>query len=1112
MEQELSACLASTLSPDQTTRSSAEQHLNRLASPDTDPEGQLAIALTNLFLDQSTQNHIRQSAGLALKKFITTRWSPYFDSFTSHAIQPQVKQHVRTSLLRALADPIRKIRLAASYAISTIAGPDYPDQFPELLPHLQHLLGQAEPNSTHGAMALLSDFVRVEMDEVQLMQVANEFLPTLETVLADEQRLTPHVRARCILVFRQCLTTLFMVKDTYPDAVKTATHTLLPRWLSAMEALLTRDAAADLANAGENAWETLAIRNEIFRTIKTASFFRKQFKPFLPNFVNLALANLTSLLPAFHQIYLSSSTSDSSLPTPTPAEEGDSDVATDIPSLACSILDFIAEASRNDRCRDLFLQGGTGGEGTETEAFSHLIKLMLVYVDMTLEDEENWANDANAFVADEDDDTMAYSLRIATADLLGTVIDQYPSPALRCLGIRLAERVRQGEEAKANGDQDWWKAHEGCLAAVGNNSEAISEILELENQARPEASLNIETIFTELVLPNVGDGSPPFLQGRCFVFASQFAKALPSQLATQFLEAAVGAIESETASMPVKISAVRTVKNFYRHLSHSLVSPLAPRIIRQLGPLLTRASEDTLVLVVETIQSVLAEDRDLEGEEVAGALIHNEVEPEVIGNLVEASLQVWAPNARDIILLSVVSDLLESLASSKSSIISRVVVERSLPILSAAIVDSLKEEEEEEEEPSALAESAVELTLAVLQGAKADHLQGVVGVLCPNLFRVLRKSKDRDVIQNGLECLTLLVKKSHLELFSIDSALLEEGEQVPRKEAMQIIMEILARQLGPEEPESGGLAVGKLVVSLLRKSSERVLPYLEPLLQAMVKRLATAKTASFCQSLLSPFTFLIKDQAQVVFDLLEHVQVEVGGQGGRNRNGLEILCEKWVENHETLQGLWSQRLSCISLIRLFESKLVVMEGGGERDLLQNLLVQGDLLPDPEGETNVIRTRSKAKLKPHRYSSIPLGSKVLKLVLKEYASVGKETGGRKEGTRTPQTDDEDQDWDDEDQNYGAENDTQVNYLSDIIGQGDLDSFLRGEEEEDELLQDDEMEDDELEIIRTDLNQLVPRFVKACVDSDHNLPPPPRFQSLCQYLNQEESAWLKMAINS
>ena len=51
----------------------------------------------------------------------------------------------------------------------------------------------------------------------------------------------------------------------------------------------------------------------------------------------------------------------------------------------------------------------------------------------------------------------------------------------------------------------------------------------------------------------------PFLQGRAFVFASQFAKLLPAQLAVQYLDAAVQVMEASEAGIPVKVSAVKAI-------------------------------------------------------------------------------------------------------------------------------------------------------------------------------------------------------------------------------------------------------------------------------------------------------------------------------------------------------------------------------------------------------------------------------------------------------------------------------------------------------------------------------------------------------------------------
>ncbi|KAN0060291.1 hypothetical protein ACQY0O_007620 [Thecaphora frezii] len=1093
-EQQLAALLEATLSPDNAARSHAEQQLTLAQAPANDAQGQAGLALVNLLLDASLPLHLRQSAGIALRKFITRRWSPYFDAFLGlPAAEPSIKDQIRQHLLQALADPQRKVRLAASYAISTIAGPDYPDQYPQLLPCLQQLLQQGNPDAIHGAMALLCEFVKVEMDEVQLMQVAKEILPTLEKVLADEQRHTPHIRARCILVFRQCLTTLFMVKESFPEVVKQASNDLLPRWLGAMESLLARDAAAEL-QTGDMGWETLALRNEIFKTLKVAAMFRPQFKSHVENLVRLSLSNLASLLPVFSRIYLSAS---SDVTTPA-SEEGDDDVATDIPALACSILDFIAEASRGDRCRSVFVAGGSGGQGEETEALSQLIALLLVYVDMTSEDEDNWANDANAFIADEDDETLAYSLRIATADLLGTLIEDYPAPALRCLGYEAEARVQQGNESKARGEEEWWKAPEGVLAAIGNNADGVTEILDAQSGSG-QPSLDIESLFTRVVLPNVGADAPPFLQGRGFVFASQFASALPQELAVQFLEAAVNAIDSDTASLPVKISAVRTIKNFFRHLPSQRVAPFAGRIVRQLGPLLAQASEDTLVLVIETIQSVVVEDEEAQ----ASGTLPPMVELPVIGSIVQAALQVWAPNARDVILLSVISDLLESLAASRQEGVSGMVVQSSMPVLASAMGSGLQQQQDSaSDEPSVLAETAVELAKSVLDGAEASALRGVVGILCPNLLRLLKASEDRDVQQNGIECLTVLVRKCSAELLG--------WQETAGTSSVESILQVVARQLAPtDSSESGGLAIGDLVIALLRKAGDEVRPVLPQLVGAMVQRLATAQTATFCQSLILPIAYLMHDddaRAKQVMDLLETVQVSppaTASQGAETNasasaaavsgNGLEVLLRKWVENAETFQGFWQQRVSAMAMCKVVAS---------QRSCLSSVVVKGDLIPD---RSDVIRTRSRAKTMPHQYIQVTLGVKLVKILIKEWTQATRgppsssEEGIGASGARTPETDDEDGEWDDDEPPEAAGGGKDLAFLSDMLGPGGLEALqdefdLNPSERDPEILQHP--------VYQMDFKKFLAEFFKQALS---------QAGAAIEGLNEQEQKWLRLALD-
>lgn len=63
------------------------------------------------------------------------------------------------------------------------------------------------------------------------------------------------------------------------------------------------------------------------------------------------------------------------------------------------------------------------------------------------------------------------------------------------------------------------------------------------------------------------------------------------------------------------------------------------------------------------------------------------------------------------------------------------------------------------------------------------------------------------------------------------------------------ILSFVARLLQSQE-ESGGLFIGELIIHLMRKAGEAVLPVLPELLQAMLLRMKTAKTATFIQVLL----------------------------------------------------------------------------------------------------------------------------------------------------------------------------------------------------------------------------------------------------------------------
>lgn len=233
--------------------------------------------------------------------------------------------------------------------------------------------------------------------------------------------------------------------------------------------------------------------------------------------------------------------------------DGDSDIETTLPNLLCSVIDFIAEASRGDRGRAVFVSGSD----QPSEAMSALVAILVSYARITSEEEEDWTSDANAFVAASEEDAIEYGLRVAAADLCQDLLEAYPRAATRSLGEAVTSSTSDGKG---------WKNVEAALAVLGGVAEEVTELVRSDSRMS-SGGLDLQDVFQRAVLPSVQGQVPALLTGRAYIFASQFAATLPADLAKQFVEASVQALEAETLggeeeTLIVKLSAVRCIKKW----------------------------------------------------------------------------------------------------------------------------------------------------------------------------------------------------------------------------------------------------------------------------------------------------------------------------------------------------------------------------------------------------------------------------------------------------------------------------------------------------------------------------------------------------------------------
>lgn len=71
--------------------------------------------------------------------------------------------------------------------MSLIASSDWPEEFPDLLKYLVDLLSSGSLDSTHGSMQVLSEFIKSDLTEDQILPVLRDLLPVLLNILGSSE-------------------------------------------------------------------------------------------------------------------------------------------------------------------------------------------------------------------------------------------------------------------------------------------------------------------------------------------------------------------------------------------------------------------------------------------------------------------------------------------------------------------------------------------------------------------------------------------------------------------------------------------------------------------------------------------------------------------------------------------------------------------------------------------------------------------------------------------------------------------------------------------------------------------------------------------------------------
>ncbi|KAL2837175.1 armadillo-type protein [Aspergillus pseudoustus] len=935
MEHELLTLLADTQSPVADTRRAAELQLLHLHSNENFPLSLAAIASHD-----SVPTNLRQSALSVLRTFISAAWSPALDEFKGQVLISDVNKAQIRAVLLDLATvteiPERKVKAAASYAVSKIASADFPEQWPELLPALLRIINNANstPAALHGALRVLLDLVDTGFNEEQFFNIARDLVSTLFNVATSDSR-KPILRALAVSVFRSCLDTLEMVLEQHKAAVKQFMDEVLSGWspffISTLKAPLPQapieqEEAKDTEVPSQ--WRgVIALKLQIVKTLmKIRMIFPGLLVSQSPVYFSTIWSELSNAQAAYHQFFI---------------DDERQGRLVDVDGLPYTLdllvleeLDFIQSLLKAPPVKAELQQQLQNSEQSATTAswLPEILKLASSYAQITAEEEGLWDVDVNLFLSEETSVTANYTPRTCGGDLVIKLGEWLKDATTESL-LTFLNTVFSDSSSS-------WKTKESSLFILNAFLRDLQEV----SKTIPSELASGFGNFIQFAVQQEQE----LLRARGYLVAGILAQVAGEGFQSAFyLEATLKAI-SEDQSEVVKVACIRALQDLLPSVSPNTTVPLQEPIISTISGFVSaqdlRESSDTddlKITLAETLRDTIM------------------VNPSIVltSAAIDVLFNIASNGATNFQLTMTVTEAFEDIVENVSGQGPEAFVllcGKVLPSINGAIdVGNLTQE-------NALTNFAADLLRALTEQALEPLPPGFVETVMPKLNRLLLDSSDAELIRPATEAVRHILAHDFPQFVSW-------REPQSGKEAIEVVLVIIDRLLGPSVDDHAATEVGQLAAELVEKAgSERLGPYLPQLLQAVARRLATAEKAQFIQSLILVFARLTLISAGEVVDFL--AQVDIGGQ-----SGLPIVMGKWLENSVNFAGYDEIKQNIIALATLYNL---------EDPRLSQVQVKGDLIVQDTGR---IKTRSQARNNPDRFTTVTAPLKIIKVLVEELAA-------------------------------------------------------------------------------------------------------------------------------
>ncbi|XP_011701232.1 PREDICTED: importin-9 [Wasmannia auropunctata] len=468
------------------------------------------------------------------------------------------------------------------------------------------------------------------------------------------------------------------------------------------------------------------------------------------------------------------------------------------------------------------------------------------------------------------------------------------------------------------------------------------------------------------------EGSPPLLLGRCLCLGGRYAKIMPPEVSSRFLEATVTGLQ-ENQPPCIRISAVKAIYWFSEASTGkdpivNIIRCHMPNIFQGLFNLVSQPSTDVLILVMESFQTLIWQ--------------HKEFTASVENKICPLTIAVFVKFHSDPAILNICLDIFKDLTQNPSCI--GPLQTRIIPTLTSMMAITPMNKSKDEGSRAV----ALDVLKVLVQYSPTPLSNALVETAFPTACHCILNSEDHATLQSGGELVRTYLSVAAQQVIAHRE---NEGQT-----GLQYILQIIAQLLNPQSSEFTATFVGRLVTTLIKNVGDSLGENLDLLLKAVLSKMQSAEALIVMQSLLMIYAHLINMQFDAVLNFLSTVP------GPTGQSALAFVLSEWVSRQHLFLGRYDRKVATIALCKILEYGVT---HGDSR--LDEITVKGDMIIS--GIEDGVRTRSKAESQPYEWTTVPVLVKIFKVIINELLNDIEAVSASQD---TEVSDDEDEEEDDD----------------------------------------------------------------------------------------------------